>query len=334
MNSPKISIIMPMYGVEKYIANAINSVLNQTFQDWELLVVNDGSLDNSREIAYSYATRDSRINILDKKNGGLSDARNYGLERARGEYVHFFDSDDWIEPDFYSKMLSVDDSYDLIVGGYKVDNEKSTIARPCYSGELHNIVGHNLYNFVGTYLNFAWNKLFRRSFLVNHSLQYEKNLYRIEDSEFMSRFLAYNPNVVLTTCPCYHYMVRNTATLSNIFDENIYQHLNRSITIHASIYRQLCNDEDIICRELTLLSKMAVKSVLNKMLEDVPYFSIKRAKQMIQKLLRELTICKYLKYLPNLNFPDRVLIFAIKNKYWGILLFIFQLSKFKNSIIK
>ena len=98
-SNPKISIVMPMYRVEQYIEKAITSVLKQDFQDWELLVVNDGSPDKSREIASSIASGDNRIKILDKENGGLSDARNYGLDRAIGEFVHFYDSDDWIESD-------------------------------------------------------------------------------------------------------------------------------------------------------------------------------------------------------------------------------------------
>ena len=105
-SNPKISIIMPMYRVERYIEKAIKSVLDQDFMDWELLIVNDGSPDGSREIASVVAAGDNRIRILDKENGGLSDARNYGLDRAIGDFVHFYDSDDWIEPDSCEKLYS------------------------------------------------------------------------------------------------------------------------------------------------------------------------------------------------------------------------------------
>ena len=91
--NPIVSIIMPTYNVEKYLPAAIDSVLRQSYQDWELLVVDDGSTDNSKEIALEYAQKDDRISVLHKDNGGLSDARNYGLSRAQGKYLHFFDSD-------------------------------------------------------------------------------------------------------------------------------------------------------------------------------------------------------------------------------------------------
>lgn len=86
---PGISIIMPVYGVEKYLADAIESVLAQSYQDWELLIVNDGSTDNSYTIAKEYELKDVRITVFNKENGGLSDARNYGLQYAKGEYIHF-----------------------------------------------------------------------------------------------------------------------------------------------------------------------------------------------------------------------------------------------------
>ena len=92
--APVVSIVMPTYNVEEYIASAIESVLVQSFSDWELLIVDDGSTDNSNAVAQKYSMQDKRIKVLRKENGGLSDARNFGLERACGKYVHFFDSDD------------------------------------------------------------------------------------------------------------------------------------------------------------------------------------------------------------------------------------------------
>jgi len=99
---PKISIIVPVYNVEKYIHRCIDSILHQTFKDFELILVDDGSLDNSGKICDEYAKEDDRIKVIHKENGGLSDARNVGLDIAQGEYIAFVDSDDWIEKDMYS----------------------------------------------------------------------------------------------------------------------------------------------------------------------------------------------------------------------------------------
>lgn len=326
-SNPKISIVMPMYRVEQYIEKAITSVLKQDFQNWELLVVNDGSPDKSREIASSIASGDNRIKILDKENGGLSDARNYGLDRTIGEFVHFYDSDDWIEPDFYSKLLNEIDDFDLIVCGYKVDNEKSVIERMGYTGELSQVVTPSLENLVGNYLNFAWNKLFKRSFLEKNALYYEKGLYRIEDSEFMMRFLSSSPKVKMIKYSGYHYMVRNTATLSKFFDENIFNHLSRCISIRAHIYKHLCDNTEIVNRELGEASLSQIKSAIILIADNVPFYNIIRGKMLINRILWNVDICKYINYSSPTRFRDKLIVNAIVNKRWGVLLFVGLLNK-------
>ena len=97
-NKPVVSVIIPVYNVEKYLPRCLDSVLNQTFSDWEAICVNDGSPDNSAKILATYARRDSRFRVIDKENGGLSDARNVGVAAARGDFVLFLDSDDFIHP--------------------------------------------------------------------------------------------------------------------------------------------------------------------------------------------------------------------------------------------
>ena len=99
-----ISVIIPIYNVEKYLTKCIESVINQTYKNLEIILVNDGSTDNSKEIIDKYSSIDSRIKVINKKNGGLSDARNVGIELAKGEYITFLDSDDWIELNMYEKL--------------------------------------------------------------------------------------------------------------------------------------------------------------------------------------------------------------------------------------
>lgn len=99
-----ISVIIPVYGVEKYIRQCLDSVINQSYDNLEIIVVNDGTRDRSAEIAREYAQNDNRIRVYDYENGGLSVARNRGLEHAKGDYISFIDSDDWLELDFYKKL--------------------------------------------------------------------------------------------------------------------------------------------------------------------------------------------------------------------------------------
>lgn len=230
MSSPKISIIMPAYGVEKYIGPAIECVMEQSFSDWELIVVIDGSKDNSAAIAKGYTAKDPRISVYEKPNGGLSDARNYGLKYAKGEFVHFFDSDDRISQDFYQSMLEESDGADIVIYGYDViyeeaGKENAIEKRIIDNSAFNSQYGYRLLEFVC----YAWNKLFRLEFLKKHNLLYEVGLYRVEDVEFMSRVIRYSPKVKFVPYASYQYVQRDEATLSKGFDSKIIDFNSRRI---------------------------------------------------------------------------------------------------------
>ena len=115
----KISVIVPVYNVEEYLARCVDSVLAQTYENLEVILVDDGATDTSGAICDAYATKDSRVKVIHKENGGLSSARNTGLEAATGECIAFVDSDDWIEPDAYAHLLDLMEKYqvELVCGG-------------------------------------------------------------------------------------------------------------------------------------------------------------------------------------------------------------------------
>ena len=124
---PKLSIIVPVYKVEQYIHKCVDSILNQTFTDFELILVDDGSPDNCGEICDEYAQKDERVRVIHKENGGLSDARNFGLKKAKGKYISFIDSDDWVDLDLYRDVIDYQEDNDLGVvcfDVYEVKGEK------------------------------------------------------------------------------------------------------------------------------------------------------------------------------------------------------------------
>lgn len=121
MNSPKISVIVPVYKAEKYLHRCVDSLLAQTFQDYEILLIDDGSPDRSGEICDEYAKRDARIRVFHKENGGVSSARNTGLDNANGEWIAFVDSDDWVESDYLQIMIepTANKSVEYVVSGIR-----------------------------------------------------------------------------------------------------------------------------------------------------------------------------------------------------------------------
>lgn len=226
----RISVILPCYNVEKYIAKSIQSVLDQSYTDFELLVIIDGSPDNSKAIAESLT--DSRITVYEKPNGGLSDARNYGLERAQGEFVYFMDSDDWIEPDLLEKTIKVleEQNLNVVVFGYIQDDEDkegnlvaSTETIPRLSvlkqEDKNTEVNAHLLGLLG----YAWNKVYRRSFLTVNNLNFEKGMSLVEDILFNVQVYEKLNEIYFINKAFYHYLNRPNATLIKQYHPDSFQ---------------------------------------------------------------------------------------------------------------
>ena len=225
-----VSVIMPVYNVEKYIAKCVQSVLNQTYKNFELLVIDDGSPDGSIKVVEAY--NDPRIKIFRKTNGGLSDARNFGLERASGDYIYFIDSDDWVEPTLLKESVSVMETevLDLVIFGYINDKEDiegkllhskaclptdTTFLREC--GHLKIDKAHF------RLLGYAWNKVYRKSFLDRYCLRFEKGTSLVEDILFNSTLLAKINKIRFIGKSLYHYSSRPVETLNRAYYEDSFE---------------------------------------------------------------------------------------------------------------
>ena len=175
----KISVIVPVYNVEDYLSCCLDSVLSQTFFDIEVICVNDGSEDNSRNILETYQKQDNRIKIIDKQNGGLSSARNTGMKAATGEFICFVDSDDWIEHDMLEQLYDniTGNSTDIVMCGVKLFDEStqeyikedSYFNLSVFDKKFDNKVFsyEDTKSFLMEVPVMAWNKLYRRSFLID-----------------------------------------------------------------------------------------------------------------------------------------------------------------------
>ena len=133
-----VSVIVPVFNVEKFLEKCVSSITNQTYKNLEILLVDDGSTDNSGTICDNFSKNDNRLKVFHKKNGGLSDARNYGIERATGSYIMFIDSDDWIENDTIELLLdkTIEEKSDIVVFGISKDYDdgRRKIRIPTVSG--------------------------------------------------------------------------------------------------------------------------------------------------------------------------------------------------------
>lgn len=219
-----ISIIVPVYNVEKYLHKCINSILNQTFKEFELILVDDGSTDKSAQICDEYKRKDSRIKVIHKKNGGLSDARNMGLESAVSEYIAFIDSDDFIHPQMFEILYNISLKYDSDISmcdfkrvyendiyklrKYKTNNQEVLVYTSLEA--LNQLYSENTVKFVA-----AWNKLYKRNIFIN--LKYKNN--KIHEDEFIIHELLYrSKKIVYTPVPLYYYLQREGSIMKSKFN--------------------------------------------------------------------------------------------------------------------
>lgn len=238
-----ISIIVPIYNAETTLARCIESMQEQTYSDFELILVNDGSQDNSLKICNSYAERDKRILIISQLNGGVSAARNAGLDVAKGEYLYFIDPDDYAEPELLATLLA--EKKDLVICSYFIEEYD---ADGCLLNQSEKTVDLNASNLEellmgDTKLLFPlWNKLFRRECVEKHKLKFLP-LSLWEDACFVFEFLKYTNSFSNIKRCLYHYtMQKNKTSLSH--PKYIYNRKSQ----YLSLFRcemELCVDKKI-----------------------------------------------------------------------------------------
>ena len=203
----------------------LDSILAQTFEDYECLLIDDGSKDGSPAICDEYAARDSRFKAFHKPNGGLSDARNYGIERAQGSYTIFFDPDDWVDTDCLMDMYAeaVETGADMVMCDlFYNDPYRQKYCKQEPTSLDHNDVLKDL--IVGKVYGFTVTKLLRRSLYQQYDLQYPIGMYGCEDQYTMCKLLKNDIKMAYLPKAYYHYMHFGNDTLSRHYDETTYQH--------------------------------------------------------------------------------------------------------------
>lgn len=218
--SSKISVIIPVYGVEDFLCECVDSVLNQTYPNLEIILVDDGSPDNSGQICDAYAGKDSRIKVIHKRNGGLSDARNAGLDISTGQYISFVDSDDKVHPQFIELLYSKIGKCDMIFCDFKSFENYPDLSndrfKPAEKEKLTNFTKDELMlqimSFRYPLVVVAWNKLYKRE--LWGSLRYPVG--KIHEDEFIIHSLINrSENIAFIDKPVYYYRMRKQSIMSS-----------------------------------------------------------------------------------------------------------------------
>lgn len=251
---PKVSLIIPVYNVQDYIEKCLDSIVNQTIDDMEIIIVNDGSKDQSKQKIENYLEKYPKIKYLEKENGGLSDARNYGLKFATGEYVAFLDSDDYVEKNTYEEMYNL------------AKKEKSDMVECDFIWEYPNKIREDigvLYSSKKEMIEkarvVAWNKLIKREIIEKTNLQFPVGL-RYEDVEFFYKMVPYISKVSFVKKCLIHYVQRgdSIANTQNIRTKEIFKVLDNVIKYYKenNLYNEYKQELEYIYVRFLLCSSL------------------------------------------------------------------------------
>lgn len=239
MEKPKLSVIIPVYNVEKYLCRCVDSILGQTFPDFEVLLVDDGSLDNSGKICDEYSCKDNRVRVFHKENGGPAKARNLALEKMQGEWVTFIDSDDYIDSDGFAVMIAATDNVDMVISGKIIEGKNITEEKVndvlCFKSSCPSQL--YLECEIANSRDYIWNRFYKSSIIKNHHLKFE-DLKVGEDTIFNIDNHKYIDSVRIIPKAYYHY-VQNVNSISRGYKPQLsvfHQYINTKLSELKEMY--------------------------------------------------------------------------------------------------
>ena len=222
--NPTISVVIPVYNVERFLHKCLDSIMSQTYKDIEVLLIDDGSTDNSGRVCDEYASKDNRFKVYHKRNGGVSSARNYALDKVSGEWIYFCDADDVLYDYTLDLLLKgLNDNAVSSMGGYVTVNDEYEIL------DRNDIIEKSILSIEETlqdlysprytmFNGFIWNRLFKNDIIKNNHIKFREDIYIKEDGLFLVQYLCHcNGCVVYNTLPVYQYVIHSSSAMHTKF---------------------------------------------------------------------------------------------------------------------
>ena len=332
----KVSIIVPIYNAENYIQATVKSILNQTFSDFELILVDDGSTDNSLSICQDLSKKDERIKVVHKENGGSSSAKNVGMEHASGEYIGFVDADDTIDEDYINNLYQGVSMHqaDVCVGNMAFVCMKSgeIVSRRTVemTGGFYEML--DFMKFYPKYMSNAiigspCNKLYRRNIIDENSIKFNVNIRNNEDTHFNYEYLAKCKSVFVSAEPFYNYINRagvessSTKYIENVFD--IYVQTYKK----AIAFLKDTNTYDSLIKFQSTYFINLVIGALNSIVNKDKNSTKKEKKQKIEQICNHSDVVNALSIAKVSGFKKKIIVKFMKQKWKTFLYFIFSAKK-------
>lgn len=291
-----VTIIVPVYNCNSELTHCLNSILSQTFTNWELLLIDDGSIDGSSQICDNYSAKDPRIKTFHKTNCGVSSARNSGLEKASGYWITFIDSDDYIEKDFLITLLNSakDSTIDLVISSYKIKTPSETINKKYITGVFN--LDESFTTQKKIYFSNVWAKLIKKEIITKYNLKFDENVFIAEDLLFMLQYLTHVNKIKFIDSLGYNY-IKSNQSLSNrrrTFEDTWYIYEKLKETVFNATQSKIVN------YYFGCVVESAQEVALRAMYDKSPNGVIQQRKNLIDYSI-------FKKYKANKTFRDKIL---------------------------
>lgn len=311
-----ITIIVPVYNAEKTLNRCIESILSQTFLDWELLLIDDGSTDRSGELCDEYASKDQRIKVFHKKNGGVSSARNIGLDHAKGEWITFVDADDYVKESYLTNLWEHSQKQVDLVISYAEIHNGDDIQKESYSSKFVDDTNFESM-FIENEMNWhtsPWSKLYKRSIIDQHHLRFCEGMYIGEDAVFLYSYMLYSNKIYISHDTDYCYFAYNPSSLTKRVNSLASETLayNQIRTIVESLIFQKSIKNSIALKKLYWLIASYQRRILNALYHN------KIQKQTRLSILRNTDWNYYIKHIYSNSPKEKILIALLKKHFYKL----------------
>lgn len=341
-----VSVIVPVYNVEKFIDKCVQSIIDQTMTDIEVVLVDDGSTDNSLARCKRWAKNDARVKAYHQENQGVSVARNLGIEKSTGEYIAFIDSDDWIEPNYLEVLYNAASKKkaDISICGFYFDYPDEVVARGHFEKDMEfngrdeisqiqiQILAKNMSkikNNSGDRIGAPWCKLFNASFIKENNLSFVPNLKRSQDVVFNLYALEQANKIVYTNQPLYHYLI-NPDSVCVKFSKSILTNVNAYLKEIGKFIAKYHKADAVFRDAYNTKVCTSVYKCMFQYFFDENYPGTKAdMKRELDAYLDQEVFKKGLKNVKyqNLDKTEKVFVFFLKRRMYGVLLFLVKMRQ-------
>lgn len=321
----KVSVIIPAYNAEKYIEDALNSVLKSKYKNIEVIVINDGSTDRTADILNEYSEKESRLLIINEKNAGVSKARNKGIRRARGNFIFFLDADDTINPVAFDKAIENLNlnNIDIWMFPYNITDEQLKVIRKVVPYSCEKTITVNEFKKVvmcSSFMNFCWGKFYRTEFIHNNKLEFKVEMKIGEDVDFQLQMMKQKPHMFYADLTIVNYRQQKNSVIHR-FDESYFYNLEENYKTKKRLAEEINakkQDYDIMYKELGVI----LLSYLRKMCRNKNN-TYEIEKIMNSEIMKEIVSNMS---LDNLRIGQKVCAKLLKLKRYKALLVLLKIS--------